>query len=294
MTFKDSLEQSDFVVTAQINLEEAPDAASLLRQGEILRPAVDAVQLPDESSSKIQMAGLAAAALLKQQGIDTVLHMTCRDRNRIAMDKDLIGAAALGVSSVLVKRGKKLKRNEKTDVRNVFDISAVEFMAYIQTLREARQSVLPPGFLVGADATVVDPSADWVPQKLNRKHDAGTSFVQGQMCFNMDIIRNYMAHMVAAKLTHKIRFIMTLSPLPSADSARWMRENIDSAIIPKTIVERLEQASDPEHEGVRICAELLQELASIPGVAGANIVTPGNLETIPAAIEASGVRRSKE
>jgi len=290
MTFKDSLKKNDFVVTAQVNLEDAPDAPSLIRQGEILRAAVDAVQLTDESSTKLQMAGLAAAALLNPQGIDTILHMTCRDRNRIAMDKDLVGAAAVGVSSVLIKRGTKLKRNENTDVRNVFDISAVEFMAYIQSLREAQHSVLPSDFLVGANATVVDPSAGWVPQKLNRKHEAGTSFVQGQMCFNMDIVRNYMEHMVAAKLTHRIRFIMTLSPLPSADVARSMRENINGAIIPKPIVKRLEQATDPEQEGINICAELLQELASIPGVSGANLMTLGNLETIPAAIDASGVR----
>ena len=293
MTFKDSLEKTDFVVTAQVNLEEAPDAESLIRQGEILRPVVDAVQLSDESSSKLQMAGLAAAALLHPQGIDSILHMTCRDRNRIAMDKDLIGAAAIGVSSVLVKRGKKLKRNEKKDVRNVFDISAVEFMTYIQSLQEAKHRVLPAGFLVGADATVVDPSTDWVPQKLIRKHEAGTGFVQGQMCFNMAIVRNYMAHMVASKLTHRIRFIMTLSPLPSAEIARSMRENIDGVIIPEPIVKRLEQAVDPEQEGIKICAELLQELASIPGVSGANLMTLGNLETIPAAIEASGVRASQ-
>jgi methylenetetrahydrofolate reductase (NADPH) len=293
LKFKDSLIKNDFVVTAQINMEDAPTAESVLRHGEILRPVVDGVQLTDESSSKIQMAGLAAAALLKPRGIDPILHMTCRDRNRIAMDKDLIGAAAIGVSSILVRRGKKLQRNEKSDTRNVFDISAVDFMAYVQSLKNVEDNLLAPGFLTGADATVVEPTSDWVPQNLNRKHEAGTNFVQGQICFNMDIVRNYMAHMVASKLTHKIRFIMTLSPLPSAENARWIRENVDNAIIPRPIVKRLQQASDPEQEGINICAELLQELASIPGVSGANLMTMGKLETIPAAIEASGVRSSR-
>jgi methylenetetrahydrofolate reductase (NADPH) len=293
MTFKDALEQNDFVVTAQVNLEEAPDAESLIRQGEILRPVVDGVQLTDESSPRIQMAGLAAAALLLPLGIDPILHMTCRDRNRIAMDKDLIGAAAVGVSSILVKRGNKLQRNEKTDVRNVFDISAVDFMAYIQNLKQTSDNLLTSGFLVGADAIIVAPASDWVPKKMIRKSEAGANFVQAQICFNMDVVRNYMAHMVASRLTHKVRFIMTLSPLPSADTAQWMRDNIKGAIIPKSIVERLEQASDPEREGVEICAELLQELATIPGVSGANLMTLGHLETIPAAIEASGVRSSQ-
>jgi len=293
MTFKDALEQNDFVITAQLNLEEAPDAESLIRQGEILRPVVDGVQLTDESSPRIQMAGLAAASLLLPLGIDPILHMTCRDRNRIAMDKDLIGAAAIGVSTVLVKRGIKLQRNKKNDARNVFDISAVEFMAYIQNLKQTSDNLLTSGFLVGTDATVVEPASDWVPKKMIRKSEVGTNFVQAQICFNMDVVRNYMAHMVASKLTHKIRFIMTLSPLPSADVARWMRDNVKGAIIPNSIVARLEQASDPEREGVEICAELLQELATIPGVSGANLMTLGQLETIPAAIEASGVRSSQ-
>ena len=114
--------------------------------------------------------------------------------------------------------------------------------------------------------------------------------MQLQICFDMDIARRYMARIVAAKLTHRASFIMGLSPLPSAEAAIWIRENVKGALVPESIVERLKRASDPESEGVDICAALLREAAAIPGVSGANLLTLGNLETVPAAIEASGLR----
>jgi len=288
MTFKDSLRTKDFVVTAQVNMAEAPDAESLLRQGEILRPAIDAVQLID--STQIHMSGVAAAALLLQQGIDPIVHMNCRDRNRIALQKDLMGAAALGVTSILVMRGKKIPDAKKLGVRNVFDTPALEFMAYIQDLKQAESASLPSEFLVGANAEIFDPNADWTPKNLIRKCDAGTNFVQLQICFDMDVLRNYMARIVASKLTHRVNFIMALSPLPSADAARWVRDNVKGALVPDSVIKRMEQASDPECEGIEICAELLQELTTIPGLSGANLLTLGKLEAIRAAIDASGVR----
>ncbi len=288
MTFKDALRTKDFVVTALVNLAQATNAESLNRQGEILSPAVDAVQLTD--TTQVHMSGIAAAAILIQQGIDPIVHMNCRDRNRIALQKDFLGAAALGVSSVLVMRGKKIPGSKKHGVRNVFDTPALEFMAYIQSLKQAENTSLVSDFLVGANAEVFDPDADWTPKNLIRKCDAGANFVQLQICFDMGVVRNYMARIVASKLIHRATFIMALSPLPSADVARWMRDNVKGALVPESIIERMELASDPECEGIEICAELLRELATIPGVSGANLLTMGKLATIPAAIDASGVR----
>ncbi len=290
MTFKDALRTKDFVVTAHVNLAQAPDAESLHRQGEILCSSVDAVQLTD--TTQVHMSAIAAAALLIQQGIDPIVHMNCRDRNRIALQKDFLGAAALGVTSALVMRGKKIPDKKNLGGRNVFDTPALEFMAYIQTLKRAENATLDSDFLVGASAEIFDPEADWTPNNLIRKCDAGTNFVQFQLCFDMEVLRNYMARIVASKLTHRLDFIMALSPLPSADVARWMRDNVVGALVPDSIIQRMEQASDPEREGIEICAELLQELTMIPGVSGATLLTLGELETIPAAIDASGVRPS--
>ena len=288
MTFNDALKTRDFVVTGQLNLANAPDAQTLLRQGETLGPAVDAVQLLD--SKQPHISGIAAAALLIRNGMDPVVHMNCRDRNRLALQKDLLGAAALGVTSVLIARGAKIPKSASLGVRNVFDTPALEFMAYIQGLKQDDDKRLPPDFLIGANAEMFGPEADWLPKNLIRKCDAGANFVQLQICFDMSVARKYMARIVASKLTHRASFIMALSPLPSAEAARWMQANVKGALVPESVIRRLERASDPESEGIDICAALLKEAATIPGVSGANMLTLGNLETIPAAVDASGLR----
>ncbi|MBU06053.1 MAG: methylenetetrahydrofolate reductase [Gammaproteobacteria bacterium] len=291
MTFKDSLATKEFVITAHVNLAQASNAESLNRQGEILRSVVDAVQLTE--TTQVHMSGLAAAAILIQQGIDPIIHMNCRDRNRIALQRDFLGAAALGVTSALVMRGKKIPDSDKVGVRNVFDTPALEFMAYIQSLKQSANASLISDFRVGASAEIFNPNEDWTPNNLIRKCDAGANFIQMQLCFDMDVVRNYMRHMISSKLTHRANFIMALSPLPSADVARWMRDNIKGALMPELIIERMERAADPEREGIEICGELLTELTTIPGVSGVNMLTMGNLETIPAAIDSSGVRHSQ-
>jgi len=292
MTFRDSLRAKEFVVTAHVNLAQAPDADSVIRQCEILRPVVDAAQLTDNPSAQVQVSSLAAAGLLLQQGMDPIVHMTCRDRNRIALQSDILGAALLGVTSVLLMRGDRIPKHMKPKVRNVFDTQAKELMAFIQDLKDAETVSLVSDFVVGATATVFDPDEEWTPDSLIAKCDAGANFVQTQLCFDIGVLRNYMSHMVGSKLTHRLAFIVALSPLPSAEAARWMRDHAKGTLIPDSIIERMEQAPDPEREGTEICAELLQEVATIPGVSGANLLTLGKLETIPAAIDASGVRAS--
>ena len=193
--------------------------------------------------------------------------------------------------SVLLMRGKEIPDSKKLRVRNVFDTPAKDIMAFIQNVKNAENDSLVSDFLVGATAIVFDPDADWTPDNLSLKCDAGANFVQLQLCFDMGVVRNYMARMIASKLTHRLYFIMALSPMPSVDVARWTRDNVVGSLVPESIIKRMEQASDPEREGVEICAELLQELATIPGVSGANLLTLGELETIPAAIDASGLRR---
>ena len=291
MSFKDALRTKDFVLTAHVNLVRAPDADALARQAEVLKPAVDAVQISDNPGPSIQMCGLAAAALLLRQGLDPIPHITCRDRNRIALESDLIGAAALGVTSLLLMRGSRIPEHMKPRVRGIFDTEAKELMAFVQGLKDDQSRFPVAGLLVGATATVFDPAPDWTPGNLLAKANAGANFVQTQLCFDLEVIRNYMARMVAAKLTQRLHFIMALSPLPSVEAAHWMRDNVKGTLIPDAIIRRLRQATDQEREGVEICAELLRELAHIPGVSGANLLTLGGLETMPAAIEASGLRR---
>jgi methylenetetrahydrofolate reductase (NADPH) len=288
MTFKNALRREDFVLTSHIDLATVTDAKGLLDQGEILRTTVDAIQLTD--SSRDRLSSLSAAAILIQNGIDPIVHINCRDRNRIAMQKDFLGATALGVSSVLVIRGAKILKSKKLGVRNVYDMPALEFMAYIQGLKQDENHPLSSDFIIGANAEAFDPEPDWSPNNLIRKCDAGSNFVQLQICFDVDVLRHYMASIVANKLPHRAQFIAALAPLPSADAARELRDNVKGALIPDAIIDRLEHATDSASEGVAICAEALEQLVTIPGLSGANLVPLGAVDAIPAAITASGIR----
>jgi len=288
MAFKDALRTKDFVVTSHLNLADYSDADALVSHGQVLQPVVDAVHLTESSSAHI--AGLAAAALLLQHDIDPIVHMNCRDRNSIALQKDLLGAVALGVTSVVVSRGAKIRKGAELGIRNVFDTTALDFMTWIQGVNQADDVVPGREVMVGANAEVFGPKKSWKPKNLLRKCEAGANFVQLQMCFDMDVARSYMERIVAAKLTHRANIIMTVSTLPSAEVATWMRENVKGALVPDHVIERLERAPDPEREGIEICAELMREIKSIPGVSGVDLLNLGNIESVPAAIEASGVR----
>ncbi|MBT8078870.1 MAG: methylenetetrahydrofolate reductase [Gammaproteobacteria bacterium] len=290
MTFKDALKTKDFVLTGHLSLVNVTDPEALIQQGETLRSAVDAVQLADNASMQPQLSSVSAAALLLRENIDPIVHFTCRDRNRIALQKDFFGAVALGVTSVMVMRGKKIPQNKSATVRNVYDTTAKELLDFINGLKNDDPPVIAPDFVAGTNAVIFEPDDNWSPENLNQKCDAGANIVQLQLCFDMDVLRNYMARIVSAKLTHRANFLAALSPIPSAEAARVMRDSIQGALVPDVIIERLESASDPEQEGIDICAELLQEVASIPGVSGTSLITLGQLGTITAAIEASGLR----
>lgn len=293
MNFREALHTKDFAVTAHVNLSRVPDTDALQRQGDTLRDFVDAVQITDNPGAEVHMSGVAAAALLARRGIDPVLHMTCRDRNRIALQSDLIGAVALGVGSILVMRGDRIPERMKPRVRSVFDTDARELMAFARGLKDSPDVSLVADLLIGATATVFDPEPGWAPVNLTAKCDVGANFIQTQLCFDMDVVRSYMSQLVTSKLTHRASFLMALTPLPSAEAARWIKDNVKAALVPSPVIARMEQAADPEREGIEICAELLAELATIPGVSGASLLPLGRLDAIPAAIEASGVRGSR-
>ena len=287
MSFTSALNSKDFVVTAQLSLADLANKAALERGAKVLASAVDAVQLPD--STEAHISGIAAAAILLQHGVDPVVHLNCRDRNRIALHKDILGAIALGAKSALIMRGKAIPDSKKQGVRSVFDIPALDFMAQLQKLKQDEDAPLNTDFFVGATGEVFDPSPDWTPRNLIKKCEAGANFVQTQVCFDLEVARNYMQKIVAARLTHKTRFMLALSPLPSATVARWVQDNVYGALLPDEIVVRLEQSKNPAQEGIDVCAELMREMAEIPGVAGVNLLNLGELDAIPTAIAAAGL-----
>jgi methylenetetrahydrofolate reductase (NADPH) len=273
--------------------------ARLLDKALPLKGYADAVNVTDGASARAHMSSVASAAILVQNGIEPILQVTCRDRNRIAIQSDLLGAAALGVRNVLVLTGDDPKAGDQPETKPVFDLNSTAVIATAKAMRDeaklpsGREISDPPQLFIGAADLPIDPPAGWKADSLKAKADAGAQFVQTQFCFDMAIVRRYAARLGELGLTERLAILIGIGPLSSARSARWMRQNLYGTTIPDAIIERMEAAKEPKQEGARICAELLQQLAEIPGVAGAHLMAPLNEAAVPTAIEASGLLKRR-
>lgn len=170
------------------------------------------------------------------------------------------------------------------------DMQVKELIATALTINDDEDL---PGddFLIIAAGTVHDPQPGWEPEELQAKTAAGAQLIITQLCFDVELLKRYMSYLVARKLVHTMSFVISLATLPSADIAQWLRDNRRRALIPPGVIQRLEQSVDSEAEGVAICSELLQQYAEIPGISGVNLITPGDPDTINAAVRDSGLRR---
>ncbi len=236
------------------------------------------------------MSTLAAASLFLINDIDPILQLSCRNRNRIALLSDLLGARALGISSLLLVRGNKIPDGFKPRPKSMMDIDAQELIASARMVKEDDDYHGNVEFYIGTSATAHEPQQNWQPKQLLGKLDAGAQFIQTQTCLDAPLIKRYMTQLVAAKIVRRANIIIGVATLPSAKTALWLRENRRKILIPDSVIHRLEKADDPVEEGIRICAETIQQLSKIPGVAGVSILPMGDLTAIPAAIEASGIK----
>jgi len=286
-TFREASRNQDFTVSANLELTQKTTRESIVAQAKILGPVVDAIQVTDSPNGAIHISALAASALLVQQGVDPITYMTCRDRNKIALRNDLLGAKALGITSLIIQRGHKLHDDYKPKTRQVFDF---DNKALINAAAGVDQEGSDDGFYIGAVITAFNPRTGWQAKSLTTKADTGARFLQTQICFDMDLLRRYMAFLVALRLTHRVRIIVSLATLPSAEMAKWVRDSVRGSVMPDAVIRRFEQASDPEREGIRLCVEFIREIQGIPGIDGVNIVAAGDVATIPAAVRAAGLR----
>jgi methylenetetrahydrofolate reductase (NADPH) len=289
------LRSGQFVVTAEITPPVSTDPADFLRRALPLKGLATAVNVTDGAGAKVHLSSLAAAHFLVQSGIEPIFQMTCRDRNRLALQGDLLGAVSLGIRNILILGGDDPKVGDQPEAKAVFDLDSRGLLAMANRMR--KENALPSGTKVGGAIPLVlgaadipsDPQAGWEPKGLLAKADAGADFLQTQFCMDMGVVRRYAARLVETGVAQRLPILIGVAPIPSARSARWMREKLFGTRIPDEIVNRLEQAKDPKLEGRRICVEVLQQLADTPGIAGAHVMAPMNFAEIPVAIAESGV-----
>jgi methylenetetrahydrofolate reductase (NADPH) len=288
-TFRAAAQSQGFTISAELTLRRGSTAKDVAAQAKLLRGQVDGMQVTDNPLAWAQMSALAASALLLNNGMDPVPIISCRDRNRVALQSDLLGLRALGVTSLLLTRGRRVPKKHALHPSTVFDISGRDLISMASALdQESEQPQVP--FFIGTGVKVHRAKPGWRAESLQAKAEAGAQFLQTQLCYNLDLLRHYMERLVQVKATWNYSVFVSLAPLPSLDAARWIKQQMPDSKIPEALLRRLEQASDPEQEGIRICAEAMQEIAAIPGVSGVHLMTTGSPEHLAAAIDGSGLR----
>ncbi len=288
-----------FVVTAELTPPVASDPAEFIDRALALHGLATAVNVTDGAGSRAHMSSLAASHFLVRNGIEPILQLTCRDRNRIALQSELLGAAALGIRNVLALRGDDPKMGDQPDTKAVFDLDTTGLLAMAHRMRSEHR--LPTGteikgavkFVLGAAEIPVDPPAGWRPDGLLSKLEAGADFIQTQFCMDAGVVRRYAARLLDLGIAQRLPVLIGVAPVPSVRSARWMKEKLYGTLIPEGIVTRLERSADSRSEGMKICIELMRELAETPGVAGVHVMAPQNHAALADVIAASGVRGGK-
>ena len=281
-----------FALTAEITPPVSSDLAELLAKAAPLKGLADAVNVTDGAGARPHLDSMVAALALLKEGLEPILQVTCRDRNRIALQSQLLGAAALGITNLLLLKGDDPRAGDQPDAKPVFDLDTAALAATAADIRDRGE--LPYGrkvggsadFFIGVADSPVDPAPDWRPVGLTKKLEAGAQFAQTQFCMDAPILRRYVARLRESGVGDRIPLLIGVAPLASAKSARWIKQHLFGSIIPEWMIERLERASDPQAEGRALCVDLLKEYAEIPGVSGAHVMAPLNERAISSVLEA--------
>lgn len=275
------------IVTCEIGTGDTPDPEDLRRRARLVRDFVDAVNVPDNTAGIVHMSSWAAAALLVQEGVDPIMHVSCRDRNRLALQSDLLGAAAHGVQNILCLTGDHMVHGDHPQAKPVFDLDSTQLLGLANRLAagtylSGRPIKPAPTIIAGAVENPFAPPHAFRPHRLAKKIEAGARFIQTQIIFNVPRFASFMAGVRDLGLDREVPIIAGVAPVRSAKAAIYMRDRVPGMEVPEAIIRRMEAAgsdkSRREEEGIRICVEIIERLRSIPGLAGFHLM-PINWET---------------
>ena len=290
------LRAGQFAVTAELLPPDSADPQAVFDHAKVLGDSCDAINATDASGASVHMSNVAVAALLRQAGYDAVVQMACRDRNRIAMQGDLLGAAALGVQNVLCLTGDGVGIGDHPESKPVFDMDSLTLLRTARILRDkghflsGRSIDSPPKLFLGGASNPFAPPYDFRPLRLKKKIEAGADFIQTQYCFDVPRLRTFMDQVRDMGLDKRVYILVGVGPLRSARAAMWMRENVPGVVIPDQVVRRLTAAGKrSQTEGKRICAEIIEEIKEIPGVAGIHMMAYRQEHLVPEILDEVGL-----
>jgi methylenetetrahydrofolate reductase (NADPH) len=274
------LESGGFVVTSECGPPRGADPEVIRKKGNLLKGVVDAVNVTDNQTSVVRMSSLSACIILKEMGFDPILQMVCRDRNRIAIQSDILGAAALGINNILCLSGDHQKFGDHPKAKNVFDIDSIQLIQTVRGMREEGRFLggeevkgKPVLFIGAAENPFADPF-EIRAARLGKKARAGVEFLQTQCIYNMARFEKWMEMVRERGLHEKVGILAGVTPFKSVGMARYMKNSVPGMDVPDEMIERMKgvpKEKQPE-EGIKICVETIQKLKEIPGVRGIHIM----------------------
>jgi methylenetetrahydrofolate reductase (NADPH) len=286
-----------FAVTAELNPPDSADPAAVYERALVLAEVCDGINATDASGANVHMSSVGICALLTRAGYEPIMQVSCRDRNRIAIQGDLLGAAAMGVRNVLCLSGDGVQTGDQPGAKPVFDLDSISLLRTARTLRDeghflsGRKLDLKPRFFLGGASNPFVPPYDYRPQRLAKKVSAGADFIQTQYCFDIPRVKNFMTAICDAGINEQVYILVGVGPLRSAKAAEWMRKFVPGVVIPDAIVERLKGAGKGKQqaEGKKICVEIIEQVQEIEGVSGVHVMAYRQEELVAEIIEEAGL-----
>src|SRR5437588_8155865 len=274
------LRDGHFVVTAELSASNSADPEATWRRAEVLRGSVDAINCTDNTGAHVHISPLAAAHLLVEKGLEPIMQLTVRDRNRLALQADLLGAAALGVRNLVLMSGDDVTAGDHPDARRIYDIDSMQLLEVAASMRDrgtylsGRKLEQAPSFFIGAVENPFAPPLEFRPLRLQKKVRAGADFIQTQLVFDVPLFARFMAMVADLGLVGKVFIIPSIGIPRSARGARFMREKVPGLHVPDAIVDRLEKTPPARQaeEGIKIAVELVNDVRQIRGVAGVHLI----------------------
>ncbi len=286
-----------FAVTAELNPPDSADPQEVYDAAVVLSEVCDAINATDASGANCHMSSVSICALLTRAGYAPVLQVSCRDRNRIAIQGDVLGAAAMGVCNVLCLTGDDVTAGDQPQAKRVFDFDSIQLLRTIKIMRDqgmflsGRKISVPPRLFLGAAENPFAPPFDWRPLRLGKKVEAGADFIQTQYCFDVPRLREFMKRVVDLGLHERVFILIGVGPLRSEKTAEFMRTKVPGVHIPDEVVERMRKMPKEKKvaEGKKICVEIIQQVREIPGVAGIHVMAYRQEELTAEIIQEAGL-----
>lgn len=277
MTLREKIQSGQFVICGELTPPASPNAAVIEKKSKHFKGLIDAVNVTDNQSAIVRMSSFASSKILLDQGIEPIMQMTCRDRNRIGIESDLMGASALGIDNILCLTGDHQSFGDDPEARGVFDLDSIQLIAAVHRMNEGRlisgkEMKRPTNFFIGGAANPFAEPLEMRVVKLQKKIDAGVHFIQTQPVFDLELFSRWMDLVVAAGLHERVAILPGVMPIKTISILEHMQANIPGMRIDQIYFDRMQQARDPQEEGVRIAVEIAHAVRQISGVKGIHLL----------------------